>query len=367
MKLTKEIKDFSLDKKTPFLLIDSDIVREKYRKIKNSFRGVDVYYAIKANPEEKIIEVLKEEESGFEITSSYELNLLLKNGIDPSLIICSNPIKIPDFLEEAYQKGIHFFAFDSREEVDKMAKLAPNSDVYVRLEVDNIGSEWPLTKKFGVGLNDAVSLLLYAKKKGLNPSGITFHVGSQCLNKDNWENALNKTRKVFDMLSKKGIELKVLNMGGGLPVKHTHKVPEIEEIGKEINDNIKKLFSKDVRVMIEPGRAMVGDAGVLVTTIIGKAKRKNTNWLSLDIGVFHGLMETVGGIDYEIATEKKGELKKFMLAGPSCDGFDKMFSCNLPNNLQVGDRLYFLNAAAYTTCYSSNFNGIEPPKTFFIK
>ena len=367
MNLTKDFKDFAGGLNTPFLLVDLDIVREKYRKIKDSFEGVRVYYAIKANPEERIIEVLKEEGAGFEIASSYELNLLLKKGVDPSNIICSNPIKKDDFLKEAHQKGVDFFAFDSSEEVDKMASFAPGSNVYVRLEVDNIGSEWPLTKKFGVGLDDAVSLLLYSKEKGLNPCGITFHVGSQCLNKDNWKNALLKTKEVFDMMAKKGIELKVLNMGGGLPIKHTHEIPEIEEIGGGVNNTIKDLFAEDVKVMIEPGRSVVGDAGSLVTTIIGKAKRKNTEWLFLDIGVFHGLMETVGGIDYEVLSDKKGKTKKFMLAGPSCDGFDKMFSCNLPSDLQVGDRLYFLNAAAYTTCYNSNFNGLDSPKTFFIK
>jgi len=367
MNLTKEIIKVSSKYQTPFLLVDPEIIKENYRKIKTSFQGVEVYYAIKANFDLRILKTLKDMGCGFEIASIGELKPLLKLKVNPSLIISSNPVKTPDFIKMAFKNKIKRFSFDSKVEIDKIVRFAPKSKVYARLEVSNIGSEWPLTKKFGLDLDSVIPLLKYAKKKKLDPYGLMFHVGSQCLNKFNWTKALKKCHYIFELAAKEKIHFKKINLGGGLPVKHTHETPTIEEIGQEVNKTIKKLFPKDVRIFIEPGRAMVGNAGILVTSVIGKAERKNTNWLFLDTGVFQGLMETIGGIKYKIETGKKSGVKKYMLAGPTCDSFDKMFSCYLANNLRVGDKLYILDAGAYTTCYASHFDGFNPPEVHFLK
>lgn len=368
MELTKEVIKISKNYNTPFLIFNPKIIRENYRKIKASFERTEIYYAIKANPDLKILKILRDENCGFEVASINELNSVLKIKVNPSLIISSNPIKAPEFINYAYKNKVRIFAFDSKIEIDKLSKFAPRSKVYARLEVSNIGSEWPLTKKFGLHFNNIIPLLKYAKKKGLVPLGLMFHVGSQCLNKTNWLKALKKCSLIFKLTNKQKLNLKLINIGGGLPIKHIEKVvPKIEEIGHEVNKKIKKLFPESIRIMIEPGRAMVGNAAILVTSVIGKAKRKNTNWLYLDTGVFHGLMETVGGIKYKLKTERKGNFKKYILAGPSCDSFDKMFSCNLPDNLKIGDKIYIIDAGAYTTVYASHFDGFIPPKTYFLK
>lgn len=367
MKLTKEIIKLSSKYQTPFLLVDPKIIKENYKKIKTSFRGTEVYYAIKANFDLRILKILKDMGCGFEIASVGELKPLLKLKINPSLIISSNSVKTPDFIKMAFKNKIRLFSFDSKIEIDKIAKFAPRSKVYARLEVSNIGSEWPLTKKFGLDFDSVIPLLKYAKKRNLDPCGLMFHVGSQCLNKFNWIKALKKCHYIFELAAKEKIYLRKINLGGGLPVKHIHNTPTIEEIGQEVNKTIEKLFPKNVKILIEPGRAMVGDAAILVTSVIGKAERKNTNWLFLDTGVFQGLMETIGGIKYKVETGKNGNLKKYILAGPTCDSFDKMFSCYLANNLKIEDKIYILDAGAYTTCYASNFDGFDPPKTYFLK
>jgi ornithine decarboxylase len=366
MKLTKDIIKITKSYKTPFLIVDPKIIKENYWRIKRSIERVEVYYAIKANPDLRILKILRNLNCGFEVASVNELKLLLKINVNPSLIISSNPIKIPEFIKYAYRNKIRLFAFDSKMEIEKLAKFAPGSRVYPRLNVSNIGSDWPLSGKFGLEFEKIIPLLKYAKKKGLIPYGLTFHVGSQCREKANWVRALKQCYQIFKLAEKEKLNLKMINLGGGLPVKYTEKTPTIEQIGKEISKTIKKLFDFRVKVIIEPGRAMVGNAAILVSSVIGKAKRRSGEWLYLDTGVFNGLMETMGGIKYRVQTEKRGNLKKYILAGPSCDSFDKMFSCYLPANLEIGDRLYIMDAGAYTTAYVSEFDGFEIPKIYFL-
>lgn len=368
MKLTDKIIRSSQEYKTPFLIVNPEVIRENCRRIQKSFGDVQVYYAIKANPDLRILEIIRDMGCGFEVASTKELDLVLKIGVNPSLIISSHPIKTPEFVELAYENKIRLFVFDSKTEIDKISKFAPKSKVCARLNVSNIGSEWPLAEKFGLELEKIIPLLEYANKKGLIPYGVTFHVGSQCVKKSNWIDALKKSSRVFELATKKGINLKLVNLGGGLPVKHTHEIPTIEEIGQIVIKAVENLFKDDIEITIEPGRAIVGNAAILVTSIIGKAGRKNKNWLYLDAGVFQGLMETVGGIEYVVKVRKSGSnLQKYMLAGPTCDSFDKMFSCYLPEDLEVGERVYVMDAGAYTTAYASNFDGFEIPKVYFLE
>lgn len=208
--------------------------------------------------------------------------------------------------------SVNYFAYDSFDEVDKMARFLPGCNVYVRLSVPNEGSEWPLSKKFGVEHDEATELLLYARGKGLNPVGITFHVGSQCTNIYNWNTALDKAKALWDIAERNGIRLNLLNIGGGYPIKYTKHVVEVDAIEKNVNNLIYEKFPHDVRIFIEPGRAVVGDAGIFVTSVLGKAKRADENWLYIDVGVFNGLMESVGGIKYSyiVETLRETRLKK---------------------------------------------------------
>lgn len=367
MKLTKKTIKFIRNYKTPFLVVDPEIIKENYRRIKESIEGVEVYYAMKANSDPRILKTLRDLGCGFEVTSINELASLLRIKVDPSLIVSSNPIKSPEFIKYAYRNQIRFFCFDSEVEIEKLSNLAPGSKVYPRLDVSNVGSDWPLSGKFGLEFERIIPLLKYAKKKRLIPCGLTFHVGSQCRNKSNWVKALEQCHQIFKLARKEKLDLKMIGLGGGLPVKYTKKTPKIEEIGEEISKTIKKLFKSNIRIIIEPGRAMIGDAATLVSSVIGKAQRKNGTWLYLDAGVYNGLMETIGGIRYRLKTEKRGSLKKYTLAGPTCDSFDKMFDCYLPSNLEIGDRVYIRDAGAYTTVAASNFDGFEIPEIYFLK
>jgi ornithine decarboxylase len=239
----------------------------------------------------------------------------------------------------------------------------------VRLTVPNEGSEWPLSKKFGVELEEALALLLFAAEKGLKPTGITFHVGSQCTNIYNWNIALDKAKSLWDSAHRKGLKLSMLNLGGGYPICYTKNVVSVQAIEKNVQSLIYDRFPEDIEIQIEPGRAVVGDAGVFVSTVIGKAGRGDEDWLYLDVGVFNGLMESVGGIKYSYLVEDTGrgrQKRVWTIAGPSCDSFD-VIDHNVPlPEPHVGGTVLIFSAGAYTVSYASEFNGFSIPRTILI-
>jgi ornithine decarboxylase len=354
---------------TPFLLIDGEKVREKVALIGRHIKNAKLFYAVKANPDIKVIKFLNKLKTGFEIASEGELELLSSIGVEASRIISSNPVKSLKFLKLAASYGVDRFSFDSVDEVDKLMKYIPGCSVYIRLAVPNEGSEWPLSNKFGVELDDALELLLYAGKRGLKPAGITFHVGSQCTNMYSWNIALDKAKALWDMAGKKGLRLKLLNIGGGYPINYTKNVVGIEAIERNINTLIYERFPEDIDIYMEPGRAVVGDAGIFVSTVIGKAKREDEDWLYIDVGVFNGLMESVGGIKYSYIVEsnKQARSKKpWTVAGPSCDSFDVIDKNVILPEPEVGNLVLILSSGAYTISYASEFNGFSIPKTILI-
>ena len=354
------------DEQPPYLLIDKELIKQKVSLIGKKVRNARVFYAVKANPDIEVLRLLNTFGIGFEIASEGELRMLASLGVEPERIITSNPMKTFRFLEEAVDYGIRYFAYDSEAEVEKLIKYAPGSNVYVRLTVPNEGSEWPLSKKFGVELEDAVRLLVLAKKKGLNPVGITFHVGSQCNNVYNWNSAIEKARELWDLAEASGVKLTVLNIGGGYPIRYTKKVVDIETIESKIDKVLRQKFPDNVEIFIEPGRAVVGDAGVFVATVIGKAARGDENWLYIDVGVFNGLMESIGGIKYHYIVGSRNESKKWTVVGPSCDSFDVIDrDVELPDP-EVGNRILIPSSGAYTISYASEFNGFSIPKTILI-
>jgi ornithine decarboxylase len=355
--------------KTPLLLMDKEKIKEKVSIIGKNIRNSKVFYAVKANPDVEIIKLIDKLDLGFEIASEGELEILSSIGVDPKKIISSNPVKSLNFLKVVRSYGVNYFSYDSVEEVNKLAKLAPHCNVYVRLSVPNEGSEWPLSKKFGVELDEAVTLLSYARDKGLNPVGITFHVGSQCTNIYSWNTALDKAKALSDLMEKKKIKLDVLNIGGGYPINYTKNVVKVETIEKNVNNLIYEKFPENIKIFIEPGRAVVGDAGIFVTSVIGKARRADENWLYIDIGVFNGLMESVGGIKYSYLVESSRPVKqkkKWSIAGPSCDSFDIIDKGLTLPEPDVGNLVLILSSGAYTTSYASEFNGFPIPKTILI-
>lgn len=370
MKLNQKVIQVGKKYKTPFLLFDLNQIRENYRKIKRSIKGVEVFYAIKANNHIRILELLRDEGSSFEISSLNEMKMLLRLGVPVSRIMCHNPIKSPEFLKEMGRLGLERMAFDSTDEIDKMAKYAPKSKSILRIIVNNEGSDWPLTKKFGVDAAEAIEMLKYSQAKGIQPLGLTFHVGSQCLNKNNWASALYVCEDIWNRAKKEGINLSLISLGGGIPIEQTKPIPEIKAIGESINKVLETNFqtpSRKLTITIEPGRGMVGDAAILVTTVVGKAKRGNEDWIYLDVGVFNGLMETIESYMYELKTEDGGHHKRVTIGGPSCDSVDIPFKNVLLPEVKIGDRVYIINAGAYTTAYAAAFNGFNIPETHFIE
>lgn len=360
--------DLGVDYPTPYLLIDLDKIREKYRNLKSALSDADIFYAMKANPEARIVATLLNEGCGVEVTSQAELSLTLGLGARPDQIISSNPIKEPRFLQALHGSGIGRMVFDSTVEVDKIAQYAPHSRVYLRIKTDNSGSDWPLSNKFGVDAADAPGLLQYAASQGLTPYGLTFHVGSQCRNPQNWITALRSCAWVMDKVAS-SLQLEVINLGGGLPIQHTKPIPELYEILSLVTEARKTLFSDRIRFLIEPGRFLVGDSATLVSSVIGKARRNGEHWLYLDVGVYNGLMETIENFAYEFdfnveSTREKG---RFTIAGPSCDSMDTMFTGQSIPDLQLGERFYILNAGAYTSSYASHFNGFPLPRVLYTE
>jgi ornithine decarboxylase len=365
------IEQVASAKETPFLIMNINVIKESYEQFHEELKELldaKVFYAVKANPHPDIVKLLYELGAGFEIASKDELDLVSSLDVPPSKIVSSNPVKTPSFIESAYARKVTFFAFDSHAEIEKLSQFAPGTNVYVRLSVSNTGSEWPLDKKFGVDVEDAIVLLLEAGRKNLKPYGIAFHVGSQCSSPATWVNAIEKSRIVWESVKNKGIELRSINIGGGFPCQHTKPVPSITEIIQTIKGSLKANFSheQDIEIIVEPGRALVGEAGILVTTVIGKATRAGQDWLYLDVGVFNGLMEATGGIKYQFVTSNNGAVKRWVLAGPSCDSMDIITkSVKLPE-LEIGDKIYVIPAGAYTTAYASEFDGFHIPRAYLV-
>jgi ornithine decarboxylase len=356
----------SSDEALPYLLIDREVVREKVSTIGRNIRNSEVFYAVKANPDVEVLRFLDGLGVGFEIASEGELQILADLGVEPGRIITSNPVKTLKFLEKAVPYGIRYFAFDSVAEVEKLRKAAPGCNVYVRLSVPNEGSEWPLSKKFGVELEEAADLLLHARDAGLKPVGITFHVGSQCNNVYNWNAAIEKAKELWEIAEQKGLPLSMLNIGGGYPIHYTKNVVDIETIEKKVERAIAKKFPRDVKIFIEPGRSVVGDAGVFVATVIGKARRGDENWLYIDVGVFNGLMESIGGIKYIYIVGSREKPDRWTIAGPSCDSFDVIDREVILPEPEIGNRVLILSSGAYTISYASEFNGFAVPKTILL-
>mgnify|MGYP001307244841 CR=1 FL=1 len=355
--------DLCPERETPFLLMDRDALQSRVEDFLVHAKDCGVFYAVKANSDPQIVQLVTNSGMGFEISSTTELDLLLDLGVDPKKIITSNPIKAPAFIEKMYNHGVRQFVFDSVTEAEKIAQWAPGSDVVARLTVENLESSWPLTDKFGVGPKEATTLLLQSRDLGLNPVGVTFHVGSQCEGVLSWHAALERAADVWRQMAEGGVKLKLLNIGGGFPAHHGVDVPSVEAIFDIVFNRVAELFPSDIVLEAEPGRSLVADAGALVGSVVGKAGRDGESWLYLDVGVFNGLMEAVGNIPYIFTplASNSGVSVKWVIAGPSCDSFDVVAKDIALPELAVGDKLLITPGGAYTTAYASTFNGVQIP------
>ncbi|MDK2946786.1 MAG: ornithine decarboxylase [Geotoga sp.] len=373
MKITPLVRQAAEILDTPFLALDLNYVENNYKSLKNSINNVDVYYAVKANSHTKILSLLKDLGSSFDAASKGEIDKLLSLGVDPNNISFGNTIKKESDIKYAWENGITMFAVDSEMEVEKIARNAPGAKVYGRISTSSNDADWPLSDKFGTDVDHVISILEYAHRKGLSAYGVSFHVGSQSYNKYKWKEAILNASEVFEKLALKGIHLKLLNLGGGMPVQHVKPIPEVKEIGEVINESIKEyLYWVDgLKVITEPGRSMVGNAGIMASRVLLRSRKGTKTWVYLDVGVFHGLMETIENFRYEVVVDRKEnhETMEMTLAGPSCDSVDTIYDeVELPVDVGYNDVVYFMNTGAYTIEYASpHFNGITPPEVFTIE
>lgn len=372
----QRILEFSSDKQTPCLVVDRESIRRKYAEMTSVFSYASVYYAVKANPDEAVIRCLEELGSNFDIASIYELEKLLAMGIPPERMSFGNTIKKASDIAYAYEKGVRMFATDSESDLQNIARLAPGSHIYVRVLTEGTETaDWPLSRKFGCAPDMAIELIVHARDLGLVPEGISFHVGSQQREIGAWDAAIAKVRFIFDRLAEHDIKLPMINMGGGLPATYNSKTHEIDAYGEAIRRFLDEDFGDDQpRIIIEPGRSLVGEAGVLVSEVVMVSRKSRDaleRWVYLDVGVFGGMIEVLGeAIKYPVVCHRDGECEEVVLAGPTCDSMDILYEDHryeLPLALEAGDRLYWLSTGAYTTSYSSvEFNGFPPLRTYVI-
>ncbi|MDE8342432.1 MAG: type III PLP-dependent enzyme, partial [Acidocella sp.] len=352
----------------PCLVLDLDRVADNYATLRHALPTAKIYYAVKANPAAPILRLLAGMGSCFDAASIQEIDECVAAGAPAAAISFGNTVKKPSAIAAAHALGVPLYAFDSIEELRKIATHAPGSKVYCRIAVNNVGADWPLSKKFGTTLGRARDLMLTAPQLGLVPHGLSFHVGSQQTGTAAYEMAIAEVAMLFTDLKAAGVDLKMLNLGGGFPVRYREEVPGTDTFGDAIMNAMTTHFGNDLPdMLVEPGRAMVGNAGVVAAEVVLVCRRMpddDRRWVYLDIGRFGGLAETEGeAIRYRI-TAGSGATGPVVLAGPSCDGVDIMYEktpYRLPLDLQAGERVLIHDAGAYVTSYASqNFNGFTP-------
>ncbi len=376
--MTARIREFLKHRTAdgPCLVVDLDVVRENYQSFAKALPDSKVFYAVKANPAPEILKLLAGLGCCFDVASVSETQDVLAAGATPDRISYGNTIKKEAEIAAAFGLGVTLFAVDCEAEVEKVARAAPGSRVICRIHCDGSGAEWPLSRKFGCEPVYAADILEFAHKRGLIAHGVSFHVGSQQHNIEAWDRALASTAAVFRACAERGIVLAMVNLGGGFPARYVRKTPKLESYGKAIFRSLRKHFGNAVpETIVEPGRGLVGNAGMIaaeVVLIVKRSPEDEVRWVYLDIGKFHGLAETIGeSIRYPIRTAKdRDETAPCIIAGPTCDSVDVLYEKTpypLPVSLAIGDKVLIEAAGAYTATYSSvGFNGYPPLRQYVI-
>jgi ornithine decarboxylase len=376
--MTDRILEFLRNRREdgPCLVLDLDVVRNNYLAFTKALPDTRIFYAVKANPDPSILDLLARLGSCFDTASVVEIEQVLAAGASADRISYGNTVKKERDIKRAYELGVQLFAVDSEAEVEKIARAAPGAKVFCRMLCDGTGAEWPLSRKFGCAPVLAPRVLEHAHRLGLTAFGLSFHVGSQQCNPRMWDGALKAAAAIFNDLAERGIALQMVNLGGGFPTKYVKNVPAVKVYAQAILQSLRRNFGNRIpETIIEPGRGMVGNAGVIeaeVVLISRKSDDDKLKWVYLDIGKFNGLAETMDEmIRYPIRTAFDGEaLEPCIIAGPTCDSVDVLYEKEpylLPVSLEIGSKVLIEGTGAYTTTYSSiGFNGFPPLKSYVI-
>ena len=375
--MTKKISTFLNEQRpaTPCLVMDLDVVADNYRRLRTAVPRAGIYYAVKANPAPEILKLLAKLGSSFDTASVNEIDMALATGVSPDRLSYGNTIKKKADIAAAYQRGVRLYAFDSEAELGKLADAAPGAKVFCRILTSGANADWPLSRKFGCDVEMARGLLIAAAKRGVVPHGVSFHVGSQQRDPAQWDAAVAQAAWLFRECEENGVQLNMLNIGGGFPTRYRRTIPGIQAYGAAIEESLRKHFGNRIPdIIVEPGRQMVGSAGVLQTEVVLISKKSEDDkkrWVYLDVGKFGGLAETMDeAIQYPVVSSRKGAPMPVVLAGPTCDSADILYEkadYRLPEDLEIGDKLEIRAAGAYTTTYAAvAFNGFEPLKTYCV-
>ena len=376
--MTVKIRKFLEERQpdTPCLVVDLDVIVQRYADLVRALPNAEIFYAMKANPAKEVISLLHGLGACFDTASIFEIEACLDLGIGPERMAFGNTVKKERDIARAYEYGVRLFAFDSRAELSKLASAAPGADVCCRVFMDGAGSDWPLSRKFGCEPMQAVEMLKEAGDAGLVPAGVSFHVGSQQRDPGQWDVAIEQCAAVFEQLSQSGVELTLLNIGGGFPASYRQPIESADAYGAGIRDSLVRHFgNRPPRIIAEPGRYIAGDAGIIQTEVVlvaEKSREPDRRWIFLDVGKFGGLPETFEeAIQYRITTPHDGGPEgPVVLAGPTCDEVDVLYDAagyTLPLVLAAGDRIEILSAGAYTATYSAiGFNGFPPLSEYYI-
>ncbi len=342
---------------TPLLVLSREQVNANYTYLAQHLPGVKIHYAVKANPDRRLVETLVNLGSCFDVASDGEMLALADIGVAPERIIYANPIKTASGLATARRTGVRKFTFDSENEVSRIAQAIPGGTVLLRIKVENPEALVDLNKKFGAPPEDALRLLTLARDHGLDVAGLCFHVGSQTTSAKAYIAAIKTCRRLFDEAAAAGFALRYLDIGGGYPIPTPQEKIDVDAMTAAIAKALAASFP-GVEIWSEPGRFICGTAVNLITRVIGIQRRDNQQWYFLD----EGLYGTFSGVifdhwDFELETFKRGQRIAATFAGPSCDSFDVMFRDKPTVPLAIDDLILVPNCGAYTSASATTFNG----------
>lgn len=351
---------------SPLLLLSKDQVKENYSVLKKCLPSVDLYYAVKSNPNIELLKAVKEVDGFFDLASAGEIKILKELNIPASKCIYTHPIKKKEDIKNALDYGVKLFIIDNEYEIPKLIEFKKNMDVLIRISISNPDCPVDLSLKFGAEPKDALDLIKKAHNEGISVKGISFHVGSQNVNAYKYIEALEFCKDIFKLAALEEIYFDTLDIGGGFPVSYTKNIMPIDYSCSIINNYLEKNF-QNCRLIAEPGRFISATSMTLIASVVGKSKRKGIYWYYLDDGLYSTFTGKVfDACDYKILTEKSGEPKACVIAGPTCDSFDIIYKNILLPELDIGDILIFPNMGSYTNASATNFNCIEPTKIVVI-
>jgi ornithine decarboxylase len=357
------------DLQTPLLILSQSEVDRNYEALKSALPRAQIHYAVKPNNHPVILEAVCKRGGNFDVCSAGEIEMVVKTGINPAMLVHSLPVKSVDEFDRAVGRGLEIFVVDNAEEVKKLARYSDMKlKILVRFRIPTRSTAVVnLQYKYGCTVEEVVPLARLIEQSGHEFYGLCFHVGSQCIYPENYVNAIEVTHRLINEFDLLGFNMRLLDIGGGFPVEYVHSVPPIEDFCAPIAQALDKHIRPDIKVISEPGRFIAATPVTLICSVIGKACRDGKVWYYLD----DGLYSTFSGIvydhcQYQVVTGRSGEDKLSVLAGPTCDSFDVMYDGIMLPEHDVGDRIMFPATGAYCAVSGSNFNALRRPEYMVI-